>query len=97
MLTHIGYGDKYSCSYYDNIKQPKFPKLQFVIIDDEEVVFVSSAYSPNFCAIRDKRIVSIFNNYFNQAWEFSVVIKDKKQVKQDVIEKIRTAYVKGTK
>jgi hypothetical protein len=97
MLTHIGYGDKYSCSYYENIKQPKFPKLQFVIIDDEEVVFVSSAYSPNFCAIRDKRIVSIFNNYFNQAWEFSIAIKDKGRIRQDVIDKIRAAYVKDIK
>lgn len=94
MLTHITYGDKYSCSYYDNIKHPRFPKLQFVIIDDEEVIFVSSAYKPHFCAIRDKRIVSIFNNYFEQAWTLSKVIKDKDDIKHDIIEKIRTAYIK---
>ena len=94
MLTHITYGDKYSCSYYDNIKHPRFPKLQFVIIDDEEVIFVSSAYRPHFCAIRDKRIVSIFNNYFEQAWTLSKVIKDKYDIKHDIIEKIRTAYIK---
>lgn len=95
MLTHIGYGNKYTCSYYDNVKQPKFPKLQFVIIDDEEVVFVSSAYRPNFCAIRDRRIVSIFDNYFEQAWELSKVIKDKSIIKYDLIEKIRSMYVKA--
>lgn len=97
MLTHINYGNKYSCSYYDNKQHPRFPKLQFVIIDDEEVVFVSSAYRPNFCAIRDKRIVSIFNNYFEQAWELSKVIKDNANTKWDIIEKVRTAYIKDEK
>lgn len=95
MLTHITYGNKYSCSFYDNIKHPRFPKLQFVIIDDEEVIFVSSAYRPNFCAIRDKRIVSIFNHYFEQAWELSKVIKEKSSINQDLIEKIRNTYIKN--
>lgn len=94
MDVHITYGDKYSCSYYDNITNPKFPKLQFVIIDDEEVIFVSSAYRPNFCAIRDKRIVSIFNNYFEQAWELSEIIKDGRNINQETINNIRQTYTK---
>lgn len=94
MLTHITYGNKYSCSYYDNARHPRFPKIQFVIVDDEEVIFVSSAYRPNFCAIRDKRIVSIFNHYFVQAWELSKVIKENKTINQELIEKIRNTYIK---
>ncbi len=97
MLTHMTYGNNYNCAYYDNIKHPKFPKIQFVIIDDEEVIFVSSAYRPHFCAIHDKRIVSIFNNYFEQAWQLSRVIKDKDGTKQGIIEKIRAAYIKEQK
>lgn len=97
MEAHINYGDKYSCSYYDNIRKPKFPKLQFVIIDDEEVIFVSSAYRPNFCAIKDKRIVSIFNNYFEQAWELSIKIKEGKNINTDLIGKIKNAYTKSKK
>lgn len=95
MEAHITYGEKYSCSYYDNLYKTKFPKLQFVIIDDEEVVFVSSAYRPNFCAIKDKRIVSIFNNYFEQAWELSEKIKEGKSLNADLITNIRTRYIKA--
>jgi hypothetical protein len=97
MLAHITHGDNYSCSYYDKSKHPKFPKLQFVIIDDEEVVFVSSAYSPNFCTIRDKRVVSIFDNYFDQAWKLSQVIKDNAGINQNVIKRIKGKYQKNQK
>lgn len=53
MLNHIKYGDVYCCSYYENKDiNTRFPKLQFVVIDDREVVFVSSAYKPNLCSIK---------------------------------------------
>lgn len=97
MDVHMTYGDKYSCSYYDNITNQKFPKLQFVIIDDEEVIFVSSAYRPNFCAIRDKRIVSIFNHYFEQSWELSDIIKDGKNLNHEVLKTIKETYAKPKK
>ena len=97
MEAHIAYGDKYSCSYYDNLTKPKFPKLQFVIIDDEEVIFVSAAYKPNFCAIKDKNIVSIFNNYFEQAWHFSDKIKEGKYIDIETINKIISTYLKSEK
>lgn len=72
MLNHIKYGDVYCCSYYENKDiNTRFPKLQFVVIDDREVVFVSSAYKPNLCSIKNTRIASIFCNYFEQAWELS--------------------------
>lgn len=95
MLQHITYGSPYSCSYYDNAKHPRFPKIQFVIVDDEEVIFVSSSYSPHFCAIHDKRVVSIFNNYFTQAWSLSKVIKDGPKVKEEIVSKIKETYAKG--
>lgn len=93
MLEHLNYGDDYSCSFYDN-KEPniKFPKLQFVIIDDYEVIFVSSAYKPNLCSIKNRRIVSIFCSYFEQAWELSQVIKDGTTVNQPLIDDIKKKY-----
>lgn len=93
MLTHITYGDAYCCSYYDN-KRPntKFPKLQFVVIDDKEVIFVSSAYKPNLCSIKNIRIASIFCNYFEQAWELSKIIKDRDKINNNVINDIKEKY-----
>lgn len=93
MLNHITYGDVYCCSYYEN-KDPntKFPKLQFVVIDDKEVIFVSSAYKPNLCSIKNTRIASIFCNYFEQAWELSKKIKDRDKVDNNLIKEINDRY-----
>lgn len=95
MKTHLQYGENYSCKYYDTVVNPKFPKLQFVIIDDIEVIFVSSAYRPNFCSIKDKRIVSIFDNYFEQAWALGTTIKDRDHVLHELITEIETNYGKS--
>ena len=93
MLNHIKYGDVYCCSYYENKDiNTRFPKLQFVVIDDREVVFVSSAYKPNLCSIKNTRIASIFCNYFEQAWELSKKIKDRNQVDDDLIKEISERY-----
>lgn len=92
MLTHISYGDAYSCSYYDNKDNQRFPKLQFVIVDDKEVIFVSSAYKPNLCAIKNERIVSIFCSYFEQAWDLSTKIKESNSLHNNVIEDIKKKY-----
>lgn len=93
MLNHITYGDVYCCSYYEN-KDPntKFPKIQFVVIDDKEVIFASSAYSPNLCSIKNNRIASIFCNYFEQAWELSKKIKEGDKVDNSLIEEIIARY-----
>lgn len=92
MKRHTSYGDSYSCSYFDNITNKKFPKIQFVIIDDEEVIFVSSAYRPYLCAIKDKKIVHIFDHYFEQAWNLSEKIKKGSKVNEELIEKIKIDY-----
>jgi len=93
MIEHLTYGDNYSCSFYDN-KEPntKFPKLQFVIIDDCEVIFVSSAYKPNLCSIKNKRIVSIFCSYFEQAWELSQIIKEGPNINESLVKDIKQKY-----
>ncbi len=93
MLNHITYGDNYCCSYYENQNpETKFPKLQFVVIDDKEVIFVSSAYKPNLCSINNVRIASIFCNYFEQAWELSIKLKDKNEINNNLIQDIQNRY-----
>lgn len=93
MFNHITYGDVYCCSYYENKdSNTRFPKLQFVVIDDREVIFVSSAYKPNLCSIKNTRIASIFCNYFEQAWELSKKIKDREEVNDNLIKEITDRY-----
>lgn len=93
MKSHVNYGDIYSCYYYETLEELKFPKLQFVIIDDEEVIFVSSEYKENFCAIKDRRIVNICLNYFMQARELSIMIKQRNHTAdQNLIKQIEDKY-----
>jgi hypothetical protein len=93
MKSHLKNGDLYSCYYYETLEELKFPKLQFVIIDNEEIIFVSSEYKENFCSVKDIRIVNICANYFMQALELSIVIKQKNQLAdQNLINHIEAKY-----
>ncbi len=92
MKSHIKLGMNYSCSYFESTSGSTFPKLQFVIIDDEEVIFASSAYKPHYCAISDKRLVSIMTNYFEQAWELSKKINERGIIIQNSMSRIEQLH-----
>jgi hypothetical protein len=67
MLDHINYGPVYSCRYFDNKEEKtKFPKIQFVIIDEEEAIFVSSSYAPHLYSLKGKELVGHLENILNK-------------------------------
>jgi hypothetical protein len=67
MLDHINYGPVYSCRYFDNKEEKtKFPKIQFIIIDEEEVIFVSSSYVPHLYSLKGKELVGYLENILNK-------------------------------
>jgi len=71
MTERILYGGNYQCRYYDNlgIDLPnRFPKLQFRIIDNEEVIFASRKYQDGLCAIFDSSLAKTMKCYFDMAW-----------------------------
>lgn len=93
MKDHIQYGEIYQCAFYENLdNNDRFPKLQYVVIDEKEVIFVSSSYTPNLCAIRNDRIAKIFSLYFEQAWDLSKKIKDETKIDSDIIQQIENNY-----
>lgn len=93
MNKHINYGDTYSCYYYENLDVIKrFPKLQFVVIDENEVIFASSAYEGKLCAIKNDEIVGIFCLYFSRAIDFSIKIKERGNLNSKIIDDIIKKY-----
>jgi hypothetical protein len=80
LRKHIGYcreiapdrALKYRARIYDNIRKGyrKFPKIQFVVIDEEEVIFMSSGYEYCF-SMKSKKTASVFLKYALMAWEQS--------------------------
>jgi hypothetical protein len=78
LRKHIGYCReitpdrtlKYRARIYDNTRKGyrKFPKIQFVVIDEEEVIFMSSGYEYCF-SMKSKKTASVFLKYALMAWE----------------------------
>lgn len=89
MKKRISYGDNYSCSCYlqSNSFESNFPKLSFTIIDEEEIIFTSFAYQ-YYCAIKDKELVKIWGNYFDQGWRFSTKIKLDGKINETILNQI---------
>lgn len=63
---------KYSCSYFDvqNLNFD-FPRIQFTIIDNEEIIFTSGTYDNEKFKVRNKQLTKVFSNYYKEAWELS--------------------------
>lgn len=74
----------YSCAFYDDTN---FPRLQFLLIDNNEVIFTSGQYLK--CAIKNNNIVEIFSKYYSSAWEHAhKLIENGKIVDTEKIEEI---------
>jgi hypothetical protein len=63
----------YSCRYFPN--PCSIPRLQFVVIDREEIVFASSTY-PVLCAIRQAELAQVFQSYYEAIWAAATPLKD---------------------
>lgn len=61
---------KIDCNFLEN-----FPKIQFMILNDKEVVFTSRRYMNDLCVIREKTIVNIFIDYYNQIIKGAIELK----------------------
>jgi hypothetical protein len=65
--------DNYKCCWYNNFHlthlKDRFPKLQFRIIDEKEIIFASKAYEGHLCSIIDEDLAGILKYYFLKAWE----------------------------
>lgn len=74
---------KNDCNFLEN-----FPKIQFIILNDEEVIFTSRRYMNNLCAIREKTIVNIFIDYYNQITRAAIEIKRGDTINQNGVNQL---------
>ncbi|PJE96443.1 hypothetical protein CUT44_18245 [Streptomyces carminius] len=76
----------YSCRYYRN--DSEIPRLQFVIIDDTEVIFFASANDSPLCSVRNTEVAKVFRSYFDAAWAVAVPIKQGPVIHQQEVDSI---------
>ena len=80
----------YSCRYYP--KDSNIPRLQFVIIDNEEALFfASSAHSP-LCAVKSREFCKVFHSYFEAAWSGATPIKDGPNIDEKQLVMIQSLF-----
>lgn len=78
--------DSYECGFFDSYTR-NFPKLHFLIIDNKEVIFASSDYKNNLCAIKDPELVGILTTYYGECWDMCTKIKDRSSSNKDFTQK----------
>ncbi|MBU1145124.1 MAG: hypothetical protein KJ971_04625 [Firmicutes bacterium] len=83
--------DGYSCRYFKE-ESNKIPRLQFIIIDDSEVIFFAISKTSLMCSIKGEVICRIFKPYFIEAWQRAIPIKDGRNIRQNIVNEINEYY-----
>jgi hypothetical protein len=81
----------YSCAFYE--AYPQIPLPQFMIIDNQEVIFLTDTY-PTYFAVKHPAIVRYFKQYYEDIWKKAVKIKVERIVYQEVVDQIRGVMAK---
>jgi len=56
----------YACRYFKD--DSLIPRLQFVVVDDEEVFLFASSSDSVLCSFRSKELSKVFCSYYEAAW-----------------------------
>ena len=79
--------DGYSCRYFP--EDSVIPRLQFVIIDEEEVLFFAMSAYGKLCSLSGKEIVNVMKPYFEEIWNQATPIKEGPTIYYDEVERIK--------
>lgn len=79
----------YSCRHYSD---HKIPRLQFVIIDDNEVVFFACSENSLLCSIKGNNITKIFKPYFEEIWKYGNKLIEGPKVFESEIDKLKKIF-----
>jgi len=79
----------YSCKYISEYCE--IPRLQFVLIDNKEIVFASSQYK-ELIAIENKELGALLSSYFFMVWNRATYLKRGKEIYQEEYEKVLSKY-----
>ena len=76
----------YSCRYFDD--KSNIPRIQFVIIDEDEIFFFVSSSDSILCSVRDPAIIRIFKSYYEYTWNQAIPIKEGANIYENQVKKI---------
>ena len=76
----------YSCRYFK--ENSTIPRIQFVIVDDEEVFFFASASDSLLCSFQNRQLCQVFRSYYEALWSAAISIKDGPHIDQEQVAHI---------
>jgi hypothetical protein len=79
----------YSCRHFR--QETTIPRLQFVIIDDQEVFFFASSAGAPLASFRSNELCLVLRSYFDVAWAEARPIKEGPQVYKNELAHIHEA------
>lgn len=79
--------DGYSCRYYR--EDPAIPRIQFVLIDDEEVFFFATGAGAPLASFHSRALCSVLRSYFDSIWEHARIIKDGPRINEKELTQLR--------
>ncbi len=85
----------YSCKYFE--VDLSIPRLQFVIVDEEEVFFFASSSKSPLCSFYSKELCSVFTSYYEALWEAATEIKDGPKIDFQEVKKLRVKFAEMKK
>jgi hypothetical protein len=83
----------YSCRYFDD--KSNIPRIQFVIIDEDEIFFFASSSDSILCSVRDPAIIRIFKSYYEYTWNQAIPIKEGANIYENQVKKIMSTRKKS--
>lgn len=79
----------YSCAYHQTTD---IPLIQFMIIDDEEMIILSDQFRYTYYSIRHPDILKLYSKYYDEVWKSAVLLKRGTSIIHDEVEKILLEY-----
>lgn len=79
----------YSCKYFENTCS--IPRIQFAIIDKEEIIW---GYPDNqHTVFKNKDLAIILSKYFDEIWDKATCIKERDDIFHDEVKKIQSYLI----
>ena len=78
----------YSCKYFKD--DTPIPRLQFVIVDDEEIFFFASSADSILCSSKNPELVKVLKSYYEAAWNAAITIKSGPNINNEQVTFVRS-------
>ncbi len=79
----------YNLAYYEELPENSPAKVNFLVIDNQEVFLLSNAIS---LVVRQPDIVQFFSSYYERLWSKAKVLKVNSDINYDALKELEAEF-----